>query len=429
MGSLKDTELRLKAIFDAAVDGIITINQSGIIEEVNKASSKLFGYEPEEIIGRNVNILMPFEQSRNHDQYLQNYHTTKAAKIIGIGREVEGKKKNGDVFPFWLAVIEVRLEKRTIYSGFIHDMSEIKNAETKLRSMNEDLEKKVVERTYELENAVNQLLSLNRQLEDEITNKIIIQNILKERESDLEKSLAKERELGELKSRFVSMASHEFRTPLSTIQSSVSLINRYINTEQQFQREKHITKIKSSVTHLTGILNDFLSINRLEEGKLTTSYESFNPFDLCREVIEELKPISKINQNIICHIQNDNIIKRKKVNSDRKIFKNILINLISNAIKYTDDNGIIICSISTGQSSITFSVKDNGIGIPGHDQKHLFDRFFRASNAVNIEGTGLGLNIVKKYVEMLDGTITFESKLYEGSTFSIILPDRSQDDN
>ena len=179
MGSLKDTELRLKAIFDAAVDGIITINQSGIIEEVNKASSKLFGYEPEEIIGRNVNILMPFEQSRNHDQYLQNYHTTKAAKIIGIGREVEGKKKNGDVFPFWLAVIEVRLEKRTIYSGFIHDMSEIKNAETKLRSMNEDLEKKVVERTYELENAVNQLLSLNRQLEDEITNKIIIQNILK----------------------------------------------------------------------------------------------------------------------------------------------------------------------------------------------------------------------------------------------------------
>ena len=423
MGCLKDVESRLKAVFDAAVDGIITINQYGIIEEVNLAACRLFGYSPDELICKNVNILMPFEHSRNHDQYLQNYQNTGVAKIIGIGREVEGKMKSGEIFPFWLAVIEVKLEQRTIYSGFIHDMSEIKNAENKLKSMNEDLEQKVMERTYELENAINQLLSLNRQLEDEITNKILVQNILKDRESALEKSLAKERELGEMKSRFVSMASHEFRTPLSTIQSSVSLINRYTGSEQQSLREKHIIKIKSSVTHLTGILNDFLSMNRLEEGKITATFEVFNLFDLCNEVIDELGPIFKINQNIICRWQEDEILPKENVNTDRKILKNIIINLLSNAIKYSDENGVIICIMSTRESKIMISVKDNGIGIPDEELKHLFDRFFRASNAVNIEGTGLGLNIVKKYVEMLEGQISFESKLYEGSTFSVAIPD------
>ena len=424
MNSLKDTELRLKAIFDAAVDGIITINQSGIIEEVNKAASILFGYDPKEITGKNVNVLMPFEHSRNHDRYIQNYQKSKVARIIGIGREVEGKKKSGEVFPFWLAVIEVNLESKTIYTGFIHDLSEIKTAENKLRSMNEDLEKKVIERTYELENAVNQLLSLNRQLEDEITKKIRAQNKLKEREIALEKSLAKERELGELKSRFVSMASHEFRTPLSTIQSSVSLINRYTTSEQQTQREKHIVKIKSSVTHLTGILNDFLSMNKVEEGKLSVVYEHFDPYELCQSVIDELKTILKQNQTIIFQPLPDSGTNNKKINSDPKILKNILINLISNAIKYTDENGVIICTLVVYKEFITFSIKDNGIGIPDEDQKHLFDRFFRASNAVNIEGTGLGLNIVRKYVEILDGSISFVSRLYDGSTFTIEIPDK-----
>jgi two-component system sensor kinase FixL len=422
----RESEIKLKAIFDAAVDGIITINQKGIIEEVNRAACKLFGYSKEDIIGKNVNILMPFQHSRHHDQYMERYQQTKEARIIGIGREVEGKKKDGELFPFWLAVIEIDLEERKIYTGFIHDLSEIKNAEKQLRAMNEILENKVIERTNELEGAVNQLLSLNKKLEAEINDKIKAQNLLQIREIELEKSLAKERELGELKSRFVSMASHEFRTPLATILSSVSLIGRYSDKDQQQQREKHITKIKSSVTHLTGILNDFLSLNKLEEGKINTSQEIFNPMVLCEEVLDELKPIYKPHQIISIDKGKENDIDNDKVKSDRKILKNIMINLISNAIKYTHDDGVIVCNLEVSRDYVIFKVKDNGIGIPDEDQKHLCDRFFRASNAVNIEGTGLGLNIVKKYAEILEGMITFESKMYIGSTFTVKIKNNYQ---
>ncbi len=421
MNNRNDFELRLNAIFEAAVDGIIIINERGVIEEVNKASCVLFGYDISELLGAKVNILMPLQHSLAHDSYIRNYEKSREAKIIGIGREVEGKKKDGTLFPFWLAVIEVPLEHKTIYTGFIHDLTDIKAAEYKLKTMNENLEKKVVERTYELENAVNQLLALNRQLESEITGRIKVQSKLKERELQLKKSLAKERELGELKSRFVSMASHEFRTPLSTILSSVSLIGRYPEAEQQLNREKHINKIKASVTHLTGILNDFLSMNKLEEGKISCNIESFNIEELSNEVIEELRTILKTNQTLLCDFD----IKEALVYTDRKIVKNILINLISNAIKYSDENGIINFKLQSSDTTIAFTIQDNGIGIPEEDQKHLFDRFFRASNVINIEGTGLGLNIVKKYIEILGGHISFLSRLYEGTTFNVKIPNQN----
>lgn len=414
----QDHILRLKAIFDVAVDGIIIINNKGIIEEVNQAACKLFQYGPDEMIGQNVSILMPMEHRMNHDGYIRNYHQTGVAKIIGIGREVKGKRKTGEEFPFWLAVIEVKLHDRIIYTGFVHDLSEIKLAEKRLKMLNEDLEKKVVERTYELENVVNQLLSLNQQLEDEIANKIKAQEQLKEREAALEESLVKERELGELKSRFVSMASHEFRTPLSTILSSVSLIGKYTTTEQQVNRDKHINKVKSSVSHLTNILNDFLSMNKLEEGKIHAVSEDVQIEELFNDITEELRTLLKGNQQLstVC------LCVHKNIRSDSKFLKNILINLISNAIKYSDDHGVIECRLTTSEEELLIAVKDNGIGIPEEDQKHLFDRFFRASNATNIEGTGLGLNIVKKYIEMLHGEIKFNSRVYEGTEFIVRLP-------
>lgn len=414
----QDHILRLKAIFDAAVDGIIIINNRGIIEEVNQAACKLFLYEADEMIGQNVSVLMPMEHRMNHDGYIRNYQKTGEAKIIGIGREVNGKRKTGEEFPFWLAVIEVKLHDRTIYTGFVHDLSEIKLAEKRLKMLNEELEKKVVERTYELENVVNQLLSLNQQLEDEIASKIKAQELLKEREAALEESLVKERELGELKSRFVSMASHEFRTPLSTILSSVSLIGKYTTAEQQVNRDKHINKVKSSVGHLTNILNDFLSMNKLEEGKIQAISEDVQIEELFNDVTEELRTLLKGNQQM----KTACLCSCKNIRSDSKILKNILINLISNAIKYTDEHGVIECRLTTSEEELLIAVKDNGIGIPEEDQKHLFDRFFRASNATNIEGTGLGLNIVKKYIEMLQGEIKFNSRVYEGTEFIVRLP-------
>lgn len=420
MNDYQDAVIRLQAIFDDAVDGIIIIDSRGIIEEVNKSACVLFGYNEDELVKKSINMLMPQKEAVRHDGYLHNYQQSRIPKIIGIGREVTGKRKSGEEFPFWLAVNEVRLNDRTIYTGFIHDLSEIKNAERRLQMLNEELEKKVIARTYELENVVNQLLALNKQLEEEINIKIKIQQQLKDREAELEKSLLLERELGELKSRFVSMASHEFRTPLSTVLSSVSLIGRYTESDQQANREKHINRVKSTVAHLTAILNDFLSMNKLEEGRIQTFFEDFDPIELFHEVIEEMKTILKPNQQLInLHSTNGMLVR-----SDRKIIKNTLINLISNAIKYSKENGKINCNISVNEKVLDFSVSDEGIGIPDEDQKHLFDRFFRASNVTNIEGTGLGLNIVKKYLEMLDGDISFVSKLYIGTTFNVSIPNK-----
>lgn len=416
---VSDAVTRLKAIFESAVDGIIIIDHKGTIEEVNVAACRQFGYDKSELIGNKVNMLMQAEHSAHHDKYINNYQETRTPKIIGIGREVIGKRKNSEVFPFWLSVNEVVLQDRTIFTGFIHDLTDIKSAETSLKQLNEELEKKVIERTYELESVVNRLLALNKQNEIEIQNRIATQAQLKQRELELEQSLAKEKELGELKSRFVSMASHEFRTPLSTILSSVSLIGRYTETTQQENRDKHIQKIKSSVTHLTGILNDFLSMNKLEEGKTKPIFEDFDICELIKEITEELKTIVKKGQTLqtICAFE------QKMVRSDIKIVKNIMINLISNAIKYSPEDAEILCHLNRNDQEISFSVTDKGIGIPEDEQKHLFDRFFRASNVTNIEGTGLGLNIVKGYVEILGGNISFESTRYVGSKFTITIPD------
>ncbi len=416
-----DVTLRLQSIFNSVIDSIIVIDSYGIIEDANEATTKLFGYSKEEMFGQNVKILMPHEYAVKHDDYIENYKKTGKAKIIGIGREVTGRKKDGREFPCWLSVSEVKLSDRSIFTGFLHDLSEIKNVEIRLKKLNEELEQKVVERTYELENVVNQLLTLNKQLEQEIIHKNEIQNQLKEREADLERGLAKEKELSELKTRFVSMASHEFRTPLSTIMSSVSLIGRYTESDQQPNREKHIVKIKSSVTHLTGILNDFLSMNKLEEGKVEMHIENIDVFPEWNNVMDEMYTILKADQKLISSINVD----KGWIDTDKKIFKNIIINLISNAIKYSDSKGEIRCALEYQDNIVTIHIKDNGMGIPFEDQKHLFERFFRARNVINIEGTGLGLNIVKKYVEMLNGTIRFNSIQYEGTEFIIELPTKN----
>lgn len=419
---VSDAVTRLKAIFESAVDGIIIIDHKGNMEEVNIAACNQFGYSKTELIGNKINMLMQAEHSAHHDKYIHNYQETRVPKIIGIGREVIGKRKDGNIFPFWLSVNEVVLQDRTIFTGFIHDLTDIKSAEKNLKQLNEELEKKVIERTYELENVVNRLLVLNKQNETEIQNRITTQNVLKQREAELEQSLAKEKELGELKSRFVSMASHEFRTPLSTILSSVSLIGRYTETSQQENRDKHIQKIKSSVTHLTGILNDFLSMNKLEEGKTRAFFEDFDICELIIEVTEELKTILKNGQSLKTKCN----FEQKIICSDAKIVKNIMINLISNAIKYSPEDSEIDCNINKIDDAISFSVTDKGIGIPEDEQKHLFDRFFRATNVTNIEGTGLGLNIVKGYVEILGGNITFESTRYVGTKFTVNFPSHNK---
>lgn len=412
----QDLALQLKAIIDTAIDGIITIDRNGIVETLNAAAAGLFGYQSDEVIGQNIKFLMPDPYRKEHDEYISRYHTTKEPRIIGIGREVVGKRKDGSIFPFRLAVSEVVLNDRLIFTGIVHDLSEVKKAQEEIVQLNTKLEQKVTQRTYELETVVNKLLSTNSALEKEISYRTAIEAKLRSNEEELKVTLQKEKDLNELKSRFVSMASHEFRTPLTSILSSAALIGRYEQPENQEARVKHINKIKSAVTNLTGILNDFLSLSKLEEGKVEVTLTELDLPQLCVEVVEELKGLYKPNQKI----NHNTYGNPNHVLVDERILKNVLFNLISNAIKYSEKD--IECDITFNHDNYEITVRDRGIGIPLADQKYLFSRFFRAGNVTNIQGTGLGLNIVKSYVKMINGNIKFESVPEEGTTFTVTIP-------
>ncbi len=213
------------------------------------------------------------------------------------------------------------------------------------------------------------------------------------------------------------MASHEFRTPLSTILSSAALVEKYTQPEQEERKQKHLSRIKGSVKNLTGILNDFLSIDKLEAGKIVANPSKENINTLSKSVIDDLESLLKPGQAINYKHKGE-----ANVMVDPNLMKNILINLLSNAIKYSPENKEISFTTEYTGKKLKVQVKDQGIGIPENEQHNMFDRFFRAKNVTNIQGTGLGLNIVKKYVELMGGKITFVSKLEEGTTFKIEIP-------
>ncbi|MGJ1234910.1 MULTISPECIES: PAS domain-containing sensor histidine kinase [Sphingobacterium] len=385
----------LSAIIDHAIDGIITIDNRGNVESINPAALELFGYQAEEVIGHNISMLMPEPDRGNHDGYLHNYQTTGHKKIIGIGREVMGLKKNGETFPFRLAVSEVWLKDKNIFTGFIHDLSREKAAEDMLKQHATELEHKVSERTRDLISLVSEL---------------------EKAKAEVSKSLEKEIELNQLKSRFVSMASHEFRTPLSSVQLSASLIEKYSERpDDKANIIKHTNKIKSAVQLLTSILNDFLSLEKLEAGIVVMNKQYINLVELAEEITEEMQLICKKNQHIV--YQHTGEIGHFTL--DPNLLKNALVNLISNAIKYSGEDTLIEFTTCIDDEGCLISVKDNGIGIPEEDQVHLFEPFFRAHNTGNIPGTGLGLNIVKRYIELMAGQMEFESEVHKGTSFRV----------
>lgn len=410
--------IHLNAMFEAAIDGIIIIDHNGLIERVNPAAARIFGYTPSEIIGHNVRILMPSPFRQEHDGYLRNYLSTGVRRIIGIGREVKGLRKDGSIFPMRLAVSEVKLADRILFTGFIHDITEIKEAQAEIQALNSDLEKRVEERTEKLAEVVNRLIATNKALEREVRERKSVENALRRQEKELQSSLEKEKELSELKTRFVSMASHEFRTPLSTILSSVELVEAYVKESQQAKRQKHIDRIKESVNNLNNILNDFLSLSRLEEGRVITEPESFDFNAFCEQVLDEIRLMLKPGQNI----HHEGLDEKLIVHLDKKILKNILINLLSNAVKYSPEGSTVYCRVNKGETYLQIDIEDEGIGIPEHDQQYLFTRFFRAHNVENIKGTGLGLNIVRRYLDLLEGSIDFRSELGKGSVFMVSIP-------
>lgn len=364
----KDAELNrinifLNNIWDHAEAIIFVTDTTGLINMFNPAAERRLGYEAANVTGSETPALFLDQAAITLQELMRN-----AGAGLSDERELVYRCNDGSRLPVSQTFTAIRNAQGEVdgYLGMAMDISERKKAE-----------------------------------------------------ADLLAALEKEKELSELKSRFVSMASHEFRTPLSTVLSSAYLISKYEEREDHAKREKHVQRIVSAVNMLTDILNDFLSVGRIEEGKIQVRYSHFNLEELLRQIVAELNGLLKPGQEIVYRHQGP-----AQVMLDPSLMKHIIMNLLSNAIKFSPEQARIELQSNQEEQTISLSVTDKGLGIPEEDQQHLFERFFRATNATTIQGTGLGLHIVHKYTELMNGTVSCESRLDEGTTFRLSFPQR-----
>jgi len=404
VNSSHNTPQEFEALFNNAAIGIITINKEGQIVLANKFAIQQFGYSNEsELLGNKIEMLIPKRYDHRHVGHRTNYykHNTQS-RPMGVGLDLFAIKKDGTEFPVEVSLSSYHTEGQQYAIAFVNDISIRKNSEEALVKLNTQLEELVVERTQTLSDTVNQL-------------EIQIKEA-KEKDIQLREALEREKELGELKSKFVSLASHEFRTPLTTILSSAYLVSQYkSDDEQQPKRERHIEKIVSSVNMLDDILNDFLSVGKIEEGKIKVRIAEFNLADHISALINQMNSNLKKDQKIVLSYKGNPVVEFL----DQNLIKHILMNLLSNAIKFSPENSSIQLSVSHLNTQLILSVKDEGLGIPEEDLEHLSERFFRASNVNAIQGTGLGLHIVSKYAELLNGTIKCKSQVGKGTEFIV----------
>ncbi len=351
------------ALFEHAAEGILLARESGEIVLVNPAAAAMFGYERAGLEGQKIEILVPETFRKGHSRHRDNFHQNPYPRNMGLGLSLNGQRRDGSVFPVEISLSPYRTEDGGFVIAFVVDIT-----------LREQLAAQRAEMALELE---------------------------------------REKEIGHLKSRFVSIASHEFRTPLSTILSSASLVNSYAERGDIPAIQKHAGRIKNSVGNLQNILNEFLSLGRIEDGRVETRPEDVNLRELAQEVEEDLQSILRKDQTLSCQHTGEDMVYL-----DKNLLRIILSNLVANAIKYSPEGSPIevFCSVEKGKGT-EIRVRDRGIGISEYDQEHLFERFFRASNSGSVSGTGLGLYIVKRYAELLGGTVGFTSRVGEGSEF------------
>jgi len=388
-----ESSSHFEAFFEYATMGIIVANSSGEIAAINPFALREFGYRQEELLGQKIELLIPARYQQNHVQHRDRYNQHPQTRPMGLGMDLFARKKDGTEFPVEISLGNYTNENGRFVIAFVSNITVRKKAEAEIEKLNNDLEATVEQRTRELTAAMQ---------------------LLQQSKEELSKTLEKEIELGELKSRFVSMASHEFRTPLSTVLSSTYLIEKYVTEADQPKREAHLQRIISSVNLLTDILNDFLSVGRIEEGRIQVRLTSFNIEESIRFIADELRNNLKTGQYIVYSHEGDT-----EVVLDASLLRHIVMNLISNASKFSPANSSIEIHTSNNKDGLLLTVKDHGMGISAEDQQHLMERFFRGANAGNIQGTGLGLHIVSKYAELMNGTVTCSSELEKGTEFSI----------
>ena len=389
-------------------EGVIIVDSLQNIVELNEPAARMFGYEKKELIHLPLNTLIPKNHRANHGANFNGFMKQSEQRQMGRGRDIYGSHKEGRVFPVEAGLNPFTLYDKKYVMALIIDISVRKLQEAEIQKLNTELEAKVANRTEKLQETIIQL---------EIENRKRI-----EAEKDANIALKRERELNELKTKFLSLVSHEFKTPLSVILTSTILLGKYKLADQQEKRDKHIKTISDKVHYLNNILNDFLSIEKLETGNVNYNLSTFKLSKVVNEIVYNANMLLKEGQKINYPEHIDEI----SLSQDEKIIELTLSNLVHNAIKYSSENKVIDIKISQNNLITTMEVIDEGIGIPEADQKNIFNRYFRAENALLTQGTGIGLNIVQTHIENLGGTIAFKSEENKGSIFKIIIPNTAK---
>ncbi len=349
-----------------ATDSIIVVDNRGRIISWNKSSEKMFGYSKNEAIGQSLQLIIPKKYQSAHKKGMNNFISTKKGKVMGKTVEIEGQKKDQSIFPIELSLSHWDSNDQTFICGIIRDISD-----------------------------------------------------RKKNEKQLHQALNKEKELNLLKSHFVATVSHEFRTPLSIIRSNSDLIKMLLEKQKTIEQDQIIkitNRIEDQIERMIQLMNDVLIMSQIDlQSKFGMNLEPIDLFNFCKEQIDNFSISLKNNRKIILKKQG----LPRKVNLDQGLIRKTLNNLLSNAIKYSSEEAPII-HVIFDENFVHLHVQDFGIGIPANEQEYIGQSFYRASNVDNKKGSGLGLSIVKEFVQQMNGVFKFKSEEKKGSTFTII---------
>lgn len=399
---------RYEAVFSYATIGIVVCDRQGRITSANHMADELFGYQTGELMTMTIEQLVPTEVSHNHETLRHSFIKQPQVREMGRNRDLYAHRKDSSVFPVEISLSYFQLEEEQYAVAYIIDTSIKKAAEKQLlahrddvQRLNADLEQKVADRTNALMNTLGQL---------------------ERAKDDLTKALATEQQLGELKSRFVSMASHEFRTPLTVLQTSATLIEKYLALGQLSSCQTHLDHIRASTRHLNDILDEFLSVGLIEAGKVVAHPKPVDVAKLVGETVADMQGILKPGQRVETALGGPETTLPGHAWLDPSLFRKIILNLLINAIKYSGPGSVVSIRGKATDQQLTMVIEDQGVGIPPDDQHHLFERFFRARNVANIAGTGLGLHIVGRYVALMGGQVSLHSVVNQGTTVTVTLP-------
>ncbi|MEM9340588.1 MAG: PAS domain-containing sensor histidine kinase [Bacteroidota bacterium] len=358
---------QLKMLFEKSLDALVSINSDGEIFEWSPQATEIFEYTEKEILNKKLSeTIIPYQQNGAHENVMKSYLNTGNAQVLNSRIEITGLKKSGKEFPIELTIFPLQFKKEKYFTAFIRDITEIKQSK-----------------------------------------------------ANMEKALARQKELNNLKSQFVSMTSHELRTPLTTIRSNTELLSYQLENDETLTRKrlvKNVSRIDDNVDRLNQLINNILMIGKLDSDKVPFNPEPLNVDDYIREHI--LQDYQVRGQKITCFQEGS----QRDVTLDKRLFVQIINNLLENAFKYSPEGSPPELHTTYHEDNLELKIKDYGIGIPEEEQEKLFDTFYRASNVGNIQGTGLGLAIVQQFVKLHEGSIKVSSKVGEGTIFTLNFP-------